>query len=79
MLNGFLQATAIARDMVTEVHHPACGPIKLVNTPVKYSFSKPSIRTPPPTLGQHTDEVLEGILGIGSDEIQGLRKQGVIA
>jgi succinate--hydroxymethylglutarate CoA-transferase len=70
---------AIARNMVTEVEHPACGPMKLVNTPVKYSFSKPSIRTPPPTLGQHTNEVLECLLGMGSDEINTLRDQGVIA
>lgn len=65
--------------MVTEVDHPACGPLKLVNTPVKYSFSKPSVRTPPPTLGQHTNEVLEDLLGMGSDEIKVLREQGVIA
>ncbi|TID25191.1 Protein arginine N-methyltransferase 1 [Venturia nashicola] len=69
----------IARDMVTEVEHPACGPMKLVNTPVKYSFSKPSIRTPPPTLGQHTDEVLEDLLGMASDEVRDLRDKGVIA
>lgn len=42
----------LARNMVAEVEHPKCGPIKLVNTPVKYSFSEPSIRTPPPTLGE---------------------------
>jgi len=65
--------------MVTEVEHPACGPMKLVNTPVKYSFSKPSIRTPPPTLGQHTNEVLEGLLGMSPDDIKDLRSQGVIA
>ena len=65
--------------MVTEVEHPTCGPIKLVNTPVKYSFSEPSIRTPPPTLGQHTDEVLAQVLGYSSDEIQNLRAEGVIA
>jgi len=65
--------------MVTEVEHPTCGPIKLVNTPVKYSFSEPSIRTPPPTLGQHTDEVLTQVLGYSSDEIQNLRAEGVIA
>lgn len=65
--------------MVTEVDHPACGPMKLVNTPVKYSFSKPSIRTPPPTLGQHTNEVLESLLGMDASEIKKLRDQGVIA
>ncbi|MCJ1385538.1 hypothetical protein MMC17_008661 [Xylographa soralifera] len=69
----------LARDMVKEVEHPACGPMKLVNTPVKYSYSEPSIRTPPPLLGQHTDEVLRNVLGMDDAEIQSLRAEGVVA
>ncbi|KIW08371.1 uncharacterized protein PV09_01287 [Verruconis gallopava] len=68
-----------ARNMVVEVDHPACGPIKLVNTPVKYSYSKPSVRSPPPTLGQHTNDVLQGLLGMTPEEIEGLKSEGVIA
>ena len=68
----------LARDMVVQVDHPTCGPIKLVNTPVKYSDSKPSIRIPPPTLGQHTAEVLGDILGMAPNEIGALRAAGVI-
>ncbi|KAH3907548.1 hypothetical protein HBI56_159750 [Parastagonospora nodorum] len=68
-----------ARDMVTEVDHPACGPIKLVNTPVKWSESKPGVRMPPPTLGQHTDEILSDVLGMDSATIEELRGEGVIA
>jgi len=68
----------LARGMVKEVDHPACGPMKLVNTPVKYSYSEPSIRTPPPVLGQHTDEILSKILDMNND-IQTLRKEGVVA
>lgn len=70
---------AQARNMVVDINHPACGPIQLVNTPVKYSYSKPSIRTPPPTLGQHTNEVLQDLLGMSEQEIDGLRGDGVIA
>ncbi|KAH7045865.1 CAIB/BAIF family enzyme [Macrophomina phaseolina] len=69
----------LARNMVAEVEHPTCGPIKLVNTPVKYSFSEPSIRTPPPTLGQHTDEVLKNMVGMSEAEIANLRSEGVVA
>ncbi|KAF2865887.1 CAIB/BAIF family protein [Massariosphaeria phaeospora] len=69
----------LARGMVKEVEHPACGPMKLVNTPVKWSSSKPSIRMPPPILGQHTDEVLSDTLGMSKEEISGLRVEGVVA
>lgn len=53
--------------------------MKLVSPPVKYSDSKPSIRTPPPTLGQHTDEVLGEMLGMSKEEVEGLKAEGVIA
>ncbi|KAK8194268.1 hypothetical protein M8818_007456 [Zalaria obscura] len=69
----------LARNMVTEVEHPTCGPLKLVNTPVKYSVSEPGVRTPPPTLGQHTDEVLGEVLGMEKAEIEALRSQGAVA
>ena len=69
----------LARDMVKEVEHPTCGPMKLVNTPVKYSYSKPSIRTPPPLLGQHTDEVLRDIVGMDINTIKSLKIEGVVA
>jgi succinate--hydroxymethylglutarate CoA-transferase len=69
----------LARDMVKEVEHPACGTIKMVNTPVKWSDSKPGIRLPPPTLGQHTDEILGETLGMSKEEVEGLKSEGVIA
>lgn len=65
--------------MVTEVQHSSCGPMKLVSPPVKFSEAKPSIRSPPPTLGQHTEEILTGMLGMSSGEVSGLKADGVIA
>ncbi|CAN8102645.1 unnamed protein product [Discula destructiva] len=67
-----------ARNMVIEVDHEGCGPMKLVNTPVKFSESQPGCRSPPPTLGQHTDEVLRDQLGLESAQISELREKGVI-
>jgi len=65
--------------MVKEVEHPTLGTIKMVNTPVKYSLSQPGIRMPPPTLGQHTDEVLQEVLGYSKNDIESLRNQGAVA
>ncbi|KAK1059782.1 hypothetical protein LTR12_000918 [Friedmanniomyces endolithicus] len=68
-----------ARGMITEVDHPSCGPMKLLSPPVKFSESKPSIRTAPPTLGQHTQEVLSEMLGMSDSDIEALKKDGVVA
>jgi succinate--hydroxymethylglutarate CoA-transferase len=67
-----------ARGMVVEVDHGECGTISMVNSPVKYSETQPSIRSPPPTLGEHTDEVLGDHLGLGEKDIAELRSKGII-
>jgi succinate---hydroxymethylglutarate CoA-transferase len=64
--------------MVVNIDHPRCGTMKLVNTPVKFSFSNPSVRSAPPTLGQHTNEILKEI-GISNEDVKSLRAEGVIA
>jgi succinate--hydroxymethylglutarate CoA-transferase len=68
----------LARDMVKEMNHEWCGDIKMVNTPVKYSESRPSIRTAPPILGQHTEEVLRESLGLSDKEIESLVAEGAV-
>ncbi|KAI4728722.1 formyl-coenzyme A transferase [Aureobasidium sp. EXF-10728] len=68
----------LARDMVTTIDHPTCGPIKLVNTPVKFSESTPRIRSAPPTLGQHTNEVLAE-LGYTDTQVQEFKSHGVVS
>ncbi|SMQ47320.1 unnamed protein product [Zymoseptoria tritici ST99CH_3D7] len=68
-----------ARNMVTSVDHPSCGPMKLVSPPVKFSETNPTIRSPPPTLGQHTDEILMEVLGMEKGEVEKLRGDGVVA
>jgi len=68
----------LARNMVVETEHSECGPVKLVNTPFKFSNSQPGVRTAPPTLGQHTDEILTERLGYESAAITSLREKGVV-
>jgi crotonobetainyl-CoA:carnitine CoA-transferase CaiB-like acyl-CoA transferase len=63
--------------MVVEKDHPLAGPIKLIGVPTKLSLTPGSVTLPPPTLGQHTDEILT-TLGYSQDEIAKLREQGII-
>lgn len=68
-----------ARNMVQKIEHPSCGPIDLIAPPVKYSSADPSIRRPPPLLGEHTEEVLGEVVGMDAARIEDLRKRGVVA
>ncbi|KAJ1929392.1 hypothetical protein IWQ60_001195 [Tieghemiomyces parasiticus] len=68
-----------AREMVQTVDHPVAGPVRLVGPAVKYSDTPATIRLPPPTLGQHTAEVLCELLALDPKEVERLRGDKVIA
>ena len=68
----------LARDMVVEVDHPVAGKTQLTGAPVKLSDTPAGVYSPPPLLGEHTDEVLKEILNFSVDEIQALRDEGVV-
>ena len=67
----------VARGMVAEVEHPKAGRLKTVACPVRLTRTPASVRTPPPLLGQHSDEVLAG-LGFSESEIDGLHASGAV-
>jgi formyl-CoA transferase len=67
-----------ARQMVAEVPHPTAGTVKLVASPIKFSQTPCRIYRHPPLLGEHTAEVLSTVLGHTREEIESLRREGVI-
>ena len=58
------------RNMVVEMDHPVAGNYRTAGNPIK--SGTPDRFEPPPTLGQHTEEVLGGLLGYSSSEIASL-------
>lgn len=67
-----------ARHMVETVEHPAIGTLKLLGIPFKFSGTPATVRRPPPTLGQHTEEVLRDVLGYDVARVAALRQQKVV-
>lgn len=60
-----------------EVEHPRMGKMRLVGSGVELSRTPPGIKMPPPTLGEHTGEVL-GALGYNQEAIARLKELGVV-
>jgi crotonobetainyl-CoA:carnitine CoA-transferase CaiB-like acyl-CoA transferase len=66
-----------ARDMVLTVEHPTAGRLRMAGSPIKLSEYTTTVRRPPPTLGEHTDEVLRE-LGYTAADIETMRQEGVV-
>jgi formyl-CoA transferase/CoA:oxalate CoA-transferase len=67
-----------AREMVAFVEHQTIGALEVLGVPVKLSATPGAVRTPPPLLGQHTEPILAGELGLDPAAIARLREQRVI-
>jgi crotonobetainyl-CoA:carnitine CoA-transferase CaiB-like acyl-CoA transferase len=70
-----------ARGVVVEMAHNAVeggGTVKTIANPVRLSETPADYRLAPPTLGEHTEDVLRDRLGLGHAEIAELRAKGII-
>jgi crotonobetainyl-CoA:carnitine CoA-transferase CaiB-like acyl-CoA transferase len=66
------------RAMIEAVDHATAGTINQLGLPVKLSGTPGAITRPPPTLGQHTEDVLAADLGLAAPEIARLRAAGIV-
>jgi len=74
----FAEPQAVARGLRMELPHPTAGKVALTRSPMRFSETPVQHDTPPPTLGQHTDEILKGLLKKSPSEIDKLRSEGIV-
>jgi crotonobetainyl-CoA:carnitine CoA-transferase CaiB-like acyl-CoA transferase len=66
------------RGLLTEMKHPLAGTVPIVGNPIKFSATPIEYRRPPPLLGEHTREVLRGVLGLDEAEVDAFAEQGAL-
>ena len=74
----FAHPQAQARAMTLESEHASAGTVRLTGFPYKFSQTPAEIRRPPPLLGEHTEEVLTGLLDYSPESVASLRDKGAI-
>jgi crotonobetainyl-CoA:carnitine CoA-transferase CaiB-like acyl-CoA transferase len=67
-----------ARGDIVTVDDPAIGPVKMPAVYPRLSATPGRIERGAPRLGEHNDEIYGGLLGLGAEEIESLRAEGVI-
>ena len=73
----FSDPQVLHRQMMQELDHTKVGKVKVTGIPVKLSETPGEVKTPPPFLGEHTQEVLKE-LGYGDQDLETLRQENVI-
>ena len=67
-----------ARDAIVRVPHPEFGDVAMQNVAPRLSETPGSIRHVGPKLGEHTEEVLNTLLGMDAQQIDQLKADGII-
>ena len=67
-----------ARDMIVTLRHPTAKDVRMLGVPVRLHDTPGAADTAPPTLGQHTDQILRSVLGMKPAAIAKLHHDGVI-
>ncbi len=61
-----------ARQAIIKIMHPQFGELAMQNVVPKLSRTPGKVRSPDPTLGQHNEEIFQGLLGMKKSEIKSL-------
>ncbi len=77
MAQALTDDQVLHRNMIVEVEHPLGGTYRVPGNPVKMSEHEDSYSSPP-LLGEHTEEVLNSLLGIPESEYRKLQNEGII-
>ncbi len=67
-----------AREMIQAVEHATLGSVRAMGIPIKLSDTPGAVRTAPPTLGQHTEQILRTDLGLTDADIAHLRATSAV-
>jgi crotonobetainyl-CoA:carnitine CoA-transferase CaiB-like acyl-CoA transferase len=67
-----------ARGAIVSLTHPTAGPLRMVGPPIRLRGTPGEAAEPPPTLGEHTAEILGKLLGYSEDAVAELRARGVV-
>ena len=67
----------IANDMVTEIEEPGLGPVRQMGIPVRLSRAPGAIKGPSPGKGEHTEEILAGLLNYPAEKISRLKQASI--
>ena len=67
-----------AREMITRLSHDITGEVEVPGMPIKLSETPGNVDAPAPSLGEHTTEVLTGLLEMHPSEVEQLKRDGVI-
>ena len=67
-----------ARGLRLDLPHPRAGTVPSISSPMRFSETQAEYTLGPPMLGQHTDEVLRDLLGLGSEEMEALRARHIV-
>jgi crotonobetainyl-CoA:carnitine CoA-transferase CaiB-like acyl-CoA transferase len=67
-----------AREMIQAVEHATLGTVRTLGVPIKLSATPGAVRSAPPTLGQHTDQILRTDLRLTDADIARLRATAAV-